>query len=64
MSGMDTVVTVQARTQEAAEQLLAELCAKNDLRPMGGGRALPIAGRESRWMVRAQPAGELEQEAS
>ncbi|WP_042400146.1 hypothetical protein [Streptacidiphilus carbonis] len=57
---MDTMVTVHAKTREAAEKLLAELCANNDLLPVAGGRVSQVLGRDDRWMGRAEPRPERE----
>ncbi len=54
------MVTVHAKTREAAEKLLAELCANNDLLPVAGGRVSQVLGRDDRWMGRAEPRPERE----
>jgi hypothetical protein len=55
---MGTMVSVQADTRAETEAMLAELCEKVGLRPLGAGRAFEVPGRGGRWMARAEPQRE------
>lgn len=50
----DLVLTVQAKSQEAAESMLARACKEFGLRPLYSGRALDMPARGGRFMARAE----------